>query len=79
MVGTIDITRVDLEFNHGWINENPVQFAASVMQFHVAHPIEEWSHRICMASRFRIKLIAIRRKEPYVFERDYLREIGMEI
>ncbi len=75
---TYEASRTESEYNHGWINENPALFAAAVLRFHNEHPIEEWSHRVCMASRFRIKLIAIRRKEPYDFDRDYLTEIGMQ-
>lgn len=65
------------EFKRRWMKENPALFAERVIKFHTAYPAKEWKHELSLHSTWQIKLIAIRRVEPFDLDRDYLKEIGM--
>lgn len=69
-------SRTEIEMWPAWIEENPVLFARKIMEFKNDHPSEEWKHHISLHTST-VKLIAIRRTEPYDPKRDYLKEIGM--
>ena len=81
-----NVSRADSEFNLNWATENPELFVQSFKDFQDRYPITDWIHRIDLSLRCYVKLIAIRREQPFASVKDYieshngetfLSEIGM--
>jgi hypothetical protein len=81
-----NVTRSETEINLGWAAANPELFVRSVKRFQAVAPITHWQHRIDLSREHYMKLIAVRRKEPFDSVADYvthptayLRESGYDV
>lgn len=81
-----NVTRSETEINLGWAEANPELFVQSVKGFQAKAPITHWRHFVDLSREHYIKLIAVRRDQPfdsvtdYVMEEKlYLRESGYDV
>ena len=79
------VTRAEREMSMGWAKANPALFIQSVEDFKNDYPITDWRHYVDLSRNHHMKLIAVRRAEPfasvedYVMARGYLTETGYDL
>jgi len=81
-----ETSRFETEMNMGWAKANPELFVASVESFQSRAPITGWQHHIDLSRGGFLKLIAVRRDQPFESVTDYVmadgvysREIGYDV
>lgn len=79
-----NVSRAETSMYLSWGRENPALFVQSVERFQQDHPVTHWRHHIDLGLRGSVKLIAVRREQPFDSVQDYLAvdnlylsEIGM--
>lgn len=80
------VTRTEREMNLNWAKANPALFVQSFIDFQSETPITDWQHFVDLSRPAFIKLIAVRRKEPFntvtdyvMADKVYLRETGYDV
>lgn len=78
--------RFETEFNMNWAKANTELFVERVLQFQARAPITEWAHHVDLSRQHYMKLIAVRRDQPFDSVTDYvthptayLRETGYDV
>jgi hypothetical protein len=81
-----NVTRSETEINLGWAEANPELFVRSVKTFQHRAPITHWQHYIDLSREHFMKLIAVRREQPFdsvtdyvMHDTAYLRETGYAV